>query len=634
MSTPTTEQRMQLASDFPSVGRDEWVELAAKVLNKSRPEDKHLDRADVLARLRTELPGGLTTEALYVPGAEPVAGGYPGSMPFTRGIGPVSRDQPWDVRQLFEDPDPAAAHEAVMTDLEHGVTSLWFTLGEAGLAPADLPAALSDVLLDLAPIAVNGSEDQLAAATSLVDVWRAGPIELAQARGNLGLDPIGFAARHGGAPDLAVLDAVPGFARELSGVRPLIVDARVYHEAGGTIVDQLGAAVATGIGYLRGLEAAGIPAADSFGLIEFRVAVTDDQFLTIAALRALRRLWAVVGEKCGVPATARGAQMHAVTAWRMITRDDPFVNILRGTLACFGAAAGGAQSITTLPFDAAAGLPDRMSRRIARNTQVVLAEESHVSAVVDPAGGSWYVEDLTEQVARQSWSWVQELEAADGIAAALASGLIADRLAAGREADDIALASRKHPLTGVSMFPPLSEEPLRRKAYPAGASSGGLARRRDAELFEALRDRSAAMAAQGAPPSVLLATLGSQREFGARQTFTASLLAIAGISAISSNATTPEELAAEAADRPLVVLCSSAKGYAEHGEASIAALRGAGVSQIWVAGRARELPDGVVRDHPGRSSAGDELSVDGELYDGVDVVALLTHVLDTVEANR
>ena len=181
------------------------------------------------------------------------------------------------------------------------------------------------------------------------------------------------------------------------------------------------------------MRAAGLSADAAFGQLEFRYAATADQFATIAKLRAARRLWARVAQQCGVTADAGGQRQHAVSSWSMMTRRDPWNNILRATLACFAAGVGGADAITVAPFDAAIGQPDRLARRVARNVHALLVEESHVARVIDPAGGSWYVEDLTEQLAVKAWAWFQEIERSGGLRAALAAGLVADRLAASRE---------------------------------------------------------------------------------------------------------------------------------------------------------------------------------------------------------
>jgi methylmalonyl-CoA mutase len=283
---------------------------------------------------------------------------------------------------------------------------------------------------------------------------------------------------------------------------------------------------------------------------------------------------------------------------------------------------GGAQAITALPFDSACGLPDNVSRRIARNTQILLAEESHVAAVADPAGGSWYVEDLTDQLARAAWAVVQAVEDAGGMPVALGSGLVGDRLAVSRAALDDDLAHRRLSLTGVSSFPLAGEQPIERRPRPHRPVVGGLPRRRDSAVFEALRDRSRAASARGRPPTVALATLGSQRDFGPRQTFAANLLAVAGISTVVTTAPEPATIAEKAAKiSPFVVLCSSPRGYAEHAHSLLPALRAAGVRHVHVAGRLAELGE-----------AADQ--VDGSLADGMDVLGYLSSVLDLLEVER
>ena len=203
----------------------------------------------------------------------------------------------------------------------------------------------------------------------------------------------------------------------------MTVDARVVHDAGASEVDALAVAVATGVAYLRHLETEGT-AATAFAHTEFRLSATADQFLTAASLRALRRVWARVGEACGVPEEVRGAGTHAVTSLRMFSREDPWVNVLRSTLAAFGASVGGAEPITVLPYDTVAGLPERFSRRLARNTQILLCRRVERGRVTDPGGGSWYLESLTDQVAAAVWARFQEVEAAGGVVTALEDGLL------------------------------------------------------------------------------------------------------------------------------------------------------------------------------------------------------------------
>lgn len=289
----------------------------------------------------------------------------------------------------------------------------------------------------------------------------------------------------------------------------------------GSAAQELGASLATGVAYLRELTGAGLSVEQACAQIEFRYAATADQFLTIAKLRAARRLWARVAEVCGAPGA--GAQVqHAVTSPVMMSRRDPWVNMLRTTIATLAAGVG-ADSVTVLPFDHALGLPDAFARRIARNTSTILIEESHLSRVIDPAGGSWYVEKLTDELAHAGWEFFQGIEQSGGQAAALRSGRLGQDLADTWAARSVKLAKRREPITGVSEFPNLAERPVERLPAPE-SPSGGLPRVRRDEAYEELRARSDAhLAATGARPRIYLATIGPAAAHTARSTFVANL---------------------------------------------------------------------------------------------------------------
>lgn len=608
----STDAAMPLAGDFPTHTHDEWRELAAAVVNKAKAEDAKVTGAEAEASMRTTLPGGLEVDPLYLRPSDGAPLGVPGAMPFTRGRAMRQAGQPWDVRQLHDHPDAATSRAAVLDDLEHGVTSVWVHVGTDGIPAAALSEVLADVNLEMAPVVVSSYDAQDAAARVLREVLDQNP----ESTGNLGLDPIGAAARLGGSPDLTVLEgALDGL--DARRVRAITVDARTYRDAGATAVEEVGYAVATGLAYVRALADSGVVPSDSFPHIEFRVSASQDQFLTIAALRALRRLWARVGEVLEVPEADRGARIHAVTSLRMFTRDDPWVNVLRSTLATFAASVGGAEAISVLPYDTVAGLPEKFSRRLARNTQIVLADESNIARVTDPAGGAWAVEVLTDEVAIAAWAVLQEVEAAGGIAAALADGLVAGRLEAARAEAEQGLANRRTPLTGVSMFPLVGETPLAREPR-AALPTGGLAPHRDSEVWEGLRDRATALAGTGPAPTVVVAALGERRDFGARETFMANLLAAGGIASVTVEGT-PADVAAEARSRhtDVVVLASSPKGYSAHAADAVKGLRDNGIEVILVAGRAKELG---------------ETAVDGEVRDGMDVVAFLDDLLTRLGA--
>ncbi len=609
-----TETPLLLAGDFAAPTTADWEIEVLKVLNRRRPVGKELTIDQAMARLRSTTVDGLEIEPLYTEAEGPL--GHPGVNPFTRGTsiktGALSA---WDVQQLHEDPDRSFTNREVLADLARGATSVWLRTGSDAIAVADLAAVLAGVDPTVAGISVSSVEDQVSAAAGLAEFFKG--FDTAKVQGNLGLDALALAARTGAAPDLSPQAAwVAAAIADLPGVRALTVDVTPYDDAGAGDIDQLAFALATGVAYLRDLEAAGISPAQAFGQITFRVAVNTDQFTSIARLRALRRAWARVGEVSGVPAAQRGALQQAVTSWRMITRDDPWVNLLRTTIATFAAAVGGADSITTLPFDTALGLPDDFSRRMARNIQLLAGEESNVGRVNDPAGGSWYVENLTDQLASKAWAAFGEIEAAGGMITALTSGQIAERIGTTNAARVKRLATRAQPLTGVSMFPKPDEEPRVVRPRPGAPERSGLVPLRDSAVFEALRDRSAAAAGT---PEVFLACLGARRDFGGREMFTKALFGVAGIATPSSEGGSAAEIAAKAAGAKVVVLCSSAGVYATQAIEVATALKQAGVETVYLAGRKTETGAEDV-----------DAVIDGEVFDGMDVVAFLNATLDRI----
>ncbi|MFD0904475.1 methylmalonyl-CoA mutase subunit beta [Actinomadura sediminis] len=576
MTVPPEE--LELAAAFPPAERDRWREMVKGVLRKSGAATDDTPLEEIEGLLTRESYDGVPIGALYT--AEDAPAGRPGLAPCVREVRPDGEGLAgWDVRQRHDHPDAAVTREAIITDLENGVTSVWLRLGEAGTPVAALPDALRGVLLGLAPVVLDAGEDAAEAAEAFLAL-AADRGDAGAATGNLGLDPLGLAARTGTARPL---DEAAAFAarcaREFPRLRSVVADGTPYHDAGGSDAEELGAAVAAGVAYLRALTGAGLSVDEAFGQIEFRLAVNADQFSSIAKLRAARRLWTRVAEVSGA-AEGTAARIHAVTSAAMMTRRDPWVNMLRTTVAAFAAGVGGADAVTVLPFDARLGLPDDFARRIARNTQTLLLEESSLARVVDPAGGSWYAERLTEDLARAAWDRFTGIERAGGLAAALGSGLVADRIAAtwARRRKDI--ARRKAPLTGVSEFPNLTERLPEREPAPA-RPGGGLPVVTYAQDFEALRDRSDAHAdAAGARPAVFLATLGPIAVHTARASFAANLFQAGGLATVTGP---PEEFAASGA--PVACVCSSDKVYAEQAADAARTLKDAGAKRVWLAGK-------------------------------------------------
>lgn len=626
--TVLPDEGFSLAAEFPDASREQWQRLVEGVLRKAGTTDASGPAAE--AALATRLQDGLATGPLYTAEDTGTASGYPGFPPFVRGGRPEGTAVTgWDIRQRHAHPDPRRANEAVLADLENGVTSLWLTVGDQGLPVDGLATALDGVYLDLAPVVLDAGAGFEPAAQALLRLYEERQVPRSAAAGNLGADPLAVLARTGGDTDPAgPLAAAAALAarcdRDLPGLRALTVDALPYHDAGGSPAEELGCSLATGVAYLRALTAAGLSAEAAAGQLEFRYAATADQFLTIAKLRAARRLWARVAEVSGVTGAAAAQRQHAVTSAVMMTRRDPWVNMLRTTVACLAAGVGGADAVTVLPFDDALGLPDAFARRVARNTSSILLEESHLARVVDPAGGSWYVERLTDELAHAAWTWFQELERAGGQAAALRSGLVTERLAGTWARRSTDLATRREPVTGVSEFPHLGEVPVVREPLPEGSGPypGGLPKVRRDQAYEALRARSDAhLAATGARPRVLLAALGPAAAHTGRATFAANLFQAGGVEPVHDPVTADAENVAGALARSgatVACLCSSDKLYAEQAEAVAAALKEAGALRVFLAGRpGTEEREAYLR-----------AGVDEFVFAGGDAVAVLTSVLD------
>ncbi|TDD32942.1 methylmalonyl-CoA mutase [Nonomuraea terrae] len=579
---------MELAAGFASTSRDDWRALALEVLRKSGVEAGSPEEA--LSRTTYD---GLTVAPLYDLDDLPGDPGAPGAPPYVRGSRAAAG---WDVRQRHAVPDP----EAVPADLENGVTSLWLVVGDDAIPVDALATVLKDVYLDLAPVVLEAGRLTARAADALLG--------LAAARGVAPTGNLGASSAYGpAAAELAVRCAA-----DFPGLRAVTVDATPYHDAGGGDAEELGCSIARGVAELRALTGAGLSAEQALGQIDFRYAATADQFATIAKLRAARRLWARVAEVCGAP-EAGGQRQHAVTSSAMMTARDPWVNMLRTTVACFAAGVGGADAVTVQPFDACLGLPDDFSRRIARNTQSLLLEESSLARVIDPAGGSWYVERRTADLAEAAWAWFQEIEAAGGIDAA--AGLVSERIAATRARREADIARRRLPITGVSEFPDLHEKPVHRRPAPV-PEEGGLPRVRYAEPYERLRDLADARPER---PTVFLATIGPLAAYTARAAFAANLFQAGGLATETAGpGTDPEQIATAFAvsGSPVACLCSTDRLYEQHAAAVAAALRKAGARRVWLAGRGHY--DGV----------------DGNLHAGCDALAVLRETFDDLEVAR
>jgi methylmalonyl-CoA mutase len=681
--------------DFEPVTRDQWMERARADL-----------RGKPLASLRRASVEGVEIDPLYTRDQTedlPACDSMPGAYPFVRGRtalgpGPVG----WETRQEYTHPNPADAATAASRDLELGAHSLHFVLAPS-LRRAVRDAAGPGVVLSRQPAMARLLRDlDLSHTPIFIEVGVAGLPVVGMLSNVVGdatpgldggvlADPLGELAAAGG---LGV-----SLSRALDDMTELVgwcesraprfaavgVSGIPYHEAGASAVQEVGLALATGVHYLRELDRRGLSPDRVAARMVFRLAVGRELFLDVAKLRAARLAWARVCEACGVRSAEAAMRLHARGSSRARTRRDPWVNLLRGTVESFAAVVGGADAVATTRMDDAFGRSDAFSDRMALDTQVLLREESHLGAVVDPAGGSYLVEAQTHAIAEEAWRVLQRLEGEGGVGVALEKGTVREMIAPTVQARREAVAHGNMPITGVSSFALLDETPLERApdpelpaavrgagmpadpaalaarlgalaTSPPGAKTGAVIEAiaagaeaielidamgdegepatavavepmRLAEPFEALRDRAdAATEANGERPRVFLARMGPVRSHKARADFCRALLAAGGIDVTEDEGyASPAEAAAAAskAARPIAIVCGTDAEYPELVPALVPALRGAGVEMVVLAGK----PADQVEAH---RAAG----IDAFVHLGMDAVAFLTEVLDRLEGAR
>jgi methylmalonyl-CoA mutase len=625
-------ENLPLAAEFPQTTDAEWRKLV----------DAALKGASFEKRLVSQTYDGLRIDPLYprAAGAEPVTGRMPGT--------------PWTIMQRVDHPDPQAANAQALQDLENGASGL--TLVFAGslnangygldASPEAIARVLDGVDLDAGiTIDFNLSPATRRAVDEVVALVAKRKLLPAAVDLRPSLNPIGGLAAFGSSPK-PWSEMSKGFAASVAALAdqgfrgPFVVaDGRIIHNAGGSEAQELAFAISTAVDCLRALDAGGVPLDAARAMIYFRLAADADEFLTIAKFRAVRKLWARVQEACGL--APKRTTVAAETAWRMLTKRDSDVNMLRTTIAVAAAGLGGADNIVALPHTLAIGLPDAFARRVARNTQLILLEESNLFRVADPAAGSGAIEDITEKMCRAAWALFQTWDAAGGAWASLEQGAIQREVAGVRAAHERAIARRKDALTGTTDYPNLAEAPAKvLDVTPVGLPKLAasviepLPSIRLAEPYEALRDRSdAVLAKTGARPKVFLANLGKLSEFTARATFAKNFYEAGGIEAVGNDGFLPSPLpvgevktdiaamlsAFKASGARLACLCSSDKVYEAEAAEAAQALTAAGAT-VHLAGRPGE-----------HEAAWRQAGVKSFIFVGCDVLSTLRAAHDSLD---
>lgn len=597
-----------------------WYKAVAGVFARTQKKDIGDIAIDVWKKLIVTTPDGVDINPLYTRADESQRKftEVPGEFPFTRGTTIDGERVGWGVTETFGHDSPKNINAAVLHALNSGTTTLGFEFSEEFTA-ADLKVALEGVYLNMAPLLIHagGSTSEVAAALYALAEEAGTPF----AALTLGSRPLTAQVdgSHSDTIEEAVQLAVNASKR--ANVRAILVDGSSFSNQGASDAQEIGLSIAAGVDYVRRLVDAGLSTEAALKQVAFRFAVTDEQFAQISKLRVARRLWARVCEVLGFPELAVAPQ-HAVTARAMFSQRDPWVNMLRSTVAAFAAGVGGATDVEVRTFDDAIpggvpGVSRNFAHRIARNTNLLLLEESHLGHVVDPAGGSYFVESFTDDLAEKAWAVFSGIEAEGGYSAACASGTVTAMLDQTWQQTRADVASRKKKLTGINEFPNLAESPLPadRRVEPAGV-------RRWAADFEALRNRSDAfLEKNGARPQITMIPLGPLSKHNIRTGFTSNLLASGGIEAINPGQLVPgtDSFAEAAQAAGIVVVCGTDQEYAETGEGAVEKLREAGVERILLAGAPK-------------SFEGSAHAPDGYLNMTIDAAATLADLLDALGA--
>lgn len=440
---------MPLAEDFGPQGDDatraRWMALVEKTLKGQSFDDA----------LTSATPDGVTIQPLYT---------AKDGVAVTRDLRIRDAERPWDLRVRAAHPDPARVAKDLLTDLEGGAASMLLQLdptGRNGVAVGsadDLAKALSGVLLDLAPVALDAGFLGPKAADWLGALAKAAP----NAPLAFHLDPLTAFMQAGESPgpiESHVFNAATvatRLAATYAKASLFLATGRAVHEAGGSNVEELAAMTAAALAYAKALTRSGLSTQEAFGRIVLGVTLDGEYFTGVAKIRAAKAMWARLTEACGVSVPAR---IEARSSRRMLAKADAWTNLLRLTSAGFAGAVGGADAIVLDAFTDAIGLPTAFARRQARNTQLVLMEESNLGRVADPAGGAWYLDSLTDQLARAAWNGFQAIEAAGGIIKALESGFVASGVAKTRAAQEAAFADKTRKILGVTVFPNADDKP-------------------------------------------------------------------------------------------------------------------------------------------------------------------------------
>ena len=562
------DSKEKLFSDFPPVSTQEWMDKIQVDLKGADYEKKLVWKTNEGFKVKPfyrqeDLEGLKTTD------------GLPGQYPYLRGI--KKDDNTWFIRQDIRMDDPAEANAKALDILNKGIDSLGFHVPAKALDADFIRTLLKDICCEC--IELNFTTCQrhtLQLAELLVAYFKEKGYDPEKIQGSVNFDPISKMLQKGkdlsgivakGAELVKVLAPFPKF-------RCIAVNSLKLNNAGAYIYQELGYALAWGNYYLNALVEAGIPVDLAARKIKFNFGISSNYFMEIAKFRAARMLWADIVKAYG-PTEECACKMvaHAETSTFNLTLFDAHVNLLRTQTEAMSAAIAGVNSITVTPFDKVYETPNEFSERIARNQQLLLKEEAHLNRIVDAAGGSYYIENLTVAIAQQAWNLFLETEDAGGMLAAIQQGTVQDTVNASNKARHEAVSKRKEILLGTNQYPNFSERAEGKMPVSCCCGCGGheneaafasLNTDRAASEFEALRLQTEH---SGKRPKAFMLTIGNLAMRQARAQFSCNFLACAGYEVIDNLGFATVEEGAEAAlkaQADIVVICSSDDEYAQY----------------------------------------------------------------------
>ncbi|MBR4229428.1 MAG: methylmalonyl-CoA mutase small subunit [Bacteroidales bacterium] len=583
----------KLFSEFPPVPTEKWEE----VINKD------LKGADYDKKLVWHTIEGFNVKPYYR--AEDLEGleyldSNPGQMPFTRGK--HTADNVWDVRQDIHVKDPKEANRIALDAVERGATSLGLCTKQIASVD-DMAVLLKGIYINAVKVNFMCSKDYLGLLKIYVEYAKKNGYDPKELEGSCDFDMFRYALKHGKfhrgeEGDIAAAKELVEYAHEaLPKFRVLGVSGNLLHNAGANIVQELGFSMAAANELVARLTEAGCKAHRVASRIQLNVGVGSTYFMEIAKIRAARLLWSKIVEQYKPECDcAYKLYINATTSRWNQSVYDPYVNMLRSTTEAMSSAVAGADSISVLPFDNAFKDADDFGYRIARNQQLLLKEESYLDKIVDPAAGSYYIENLTNQIAQGAWQHFLKVEEAGGMCKALRAGLVQDEVEATAKKRDADIAMRKTTILGTNQYPNLLEKMGEKIEHHDGCccccDKGDEVRilkdYRGAEAFEALRLETEKAARR---PKVFLLTYGNLTMRKARAGFATNFFGVAGYEIIDNPGfATPEEGAKAALESgaDVVVLCSSDDEYAELTEPVCKALKGK-VKSLVLAGFPKEM---------------------------------------------